>query len=137
MVAAYTSGGYEVFGEHPVTLTVADAIGTHDAWLSNNGSESAVVIAASNPFSQPISQTKNDIAHRHLLRAIASRSLQWARARGPDGSDCCCVFDVPDALAEHWLVTYQQNAALRIRKGGRPELVWHMRFDMTSEREQG
>ena len=86
-----------------------------------------MVIGASNPFSQPISQMKNDIAHRHLLHAIANRSLRWARARN-GADDFCCVFDAADALVQHWLVTYQQSAALLLKRGGRPELVWHMRF---------
>lgn len=129
LLAAYDAARYDVLGESPAVLRASDVAGSHDDWLVKNECESAVIITAWNPFGQPISQKKNDAANRHLLKAIENRSLRWTPARG--GllvEESFCVFDTSDSQIEHWLVTYQQNAALRIRMRGRPELIWHMRF---------
>ena len=73
----------------------------------------------------------------------SARQLRRQRCRGyprvgtgQDGEwfeDSFCVFDVPDALLDEWLVTFQQNAAFRVRVGERVELVWHERFRCTPE----
>jgi hypothetical protein len=133
LIATYSTARYEVFGDHPAVLSIGDSVGAHDEWLARAGRESAVVITAWNPFSHQLSQLKNDAANRHLVNAIEDASLRWAPARGssPGGGwheDSYCVFEVPESLVEHWLVRYQQNAVVRVRRGGRPELVWHVRF---------
>jgi len=133
LIATYSTAQYEVFGDHPALLLIADRSGAHDAWLAETNSESAVVITAWNPFGHQLSQQKNDAANRHLQSAIQNAALRWSPARGADpgggwSEDSYCVFDAPDSLVEHWLVRYQQNAAVQVRRGGRPELVWHVRF---------
>ncbi|MDB4915000.1 MAG: Protein of uncharacterized function [Gemmatimonadetes bacterium] len=134
VVASYEAARYEVYGDEPAVLMVRDAAGIHDEWLAANRATNAVVITAWNPFGQQISPLKNQAANRHLLQSIESRALRWVPARGADASgtwaeDSFCVFDVAHAQVEHWLVTYQQNAALCIRTGEPARLVWHMRFD--------
>jgi hypothetical protein len=134
LVATYAAARYEVYGDHPDVLMVTDMAGAHDEWLDDNNAATAVIITAWNPFSHQLSSAKNEKANHHLLQAIERRSLRWAPARsaaagGGWSEDGYCVFDVPDAMVEHWLITYQQNAAVRVRKGERVELVWHMRFD--------
>jgi hypothetical protein len=133
LIATYSTARYEVFGEYPAVLSIGDSAGAHDEWLARMGSESAVVITAWNPFSHQLSQLKNDAANRHLVNAIEEMSLRWVAARGSSAGggwheDSCCVFDVPASLVEQWLVRYQQNAVVRVRRGGIPELVWHVRF---------
>ena len=134
LVAAYAAARYEVSGEFPSVLLISDSPGIHDEWLAKNQSDSAVVITAWNPFSHQLSPAKNEAANRHLESAIRGRSLGWALASAADPTGrwreaSFCVFDVPDSLVDEWLIRYQQNAVIRVRKGGRPTLVWHVRFN--------
>ncbi len=117
-------------------FSVADPTGKHDRWLAEQGASSAVVITAWNPFSQAQSQALNEADNADLLSAIEQAQLKWFYARGCGPSeewceDGYCVFDGPDALVEEWLVTFQQNAALRVRFGGPVEIVWHKQFCRT------
>ena len=133
LIATYAAARYEVLGDLPALLLVSDTAGAHDDWLRANNSESAIVITAWNPFSHQLSAKKNELANRHLAGAIESAFRRWVPARGAAtggrwAEDSYCVFDVPDPLLEQWLVRYQQNAAVRVRRGERPELVWHVRF---------
>jgi len=133
LLAAYHATVVRIHDGNPVVLSIADPVGTHDRWLAERGKVNAVVITAWNPFSQAQSQELNEADNAVLLSAIEQEQLTWLPARGSDPAgewfeDSFCVFDVPDAMLDEWLVTFQQNAAFRVRVGGQVELVWHRRF---------
>ena len=133
LVAAYEATLYEVFGERPAVLSVADAAGAHDQWLARNDSHTAVVITAWNPFSRSLDAAANEEANALLRAAIESQNLRCVAARGrhPSGQwseESLCAFDVPDPLLDEWLIEYRQNAAIRVRLGEQPLLVWHPCF---------
>lgn len=133
LVAAYQATLYEVFGERLAVISVADTAGAHDQWLARNDSHTAVVITAWNPFSRSLDSVANDEANAQLRSAIESQKLRCVGARGrhPSGQwseDSLCAFDVPDPLLDEWLIAYRQNAAIRVRLGEQPQLVWHPCF---------
>lgn len=130
LVDAYRRTDYVVRGVAGVTLRLDDAPGRHDAWLQRANAGSAVVITAWNPFSVALQPSENEAANRRLLDEIKQAGLRCTAAVGAssDGQwaeEGWCVFDVPDTLLSRWLLAFGQNAALRVRRGSRPELVWH------------
>jgi hypothetical protein len=136
LMAAYSATIVRIHGHNPVVLAMADPVGTHDRWLAQSSKANAAVITAWNPFSEVQSQDLNEADNAILLLAIEQAQLMWVPARGSGPSsewfeDSFCVFDVPDALLDEWLVTFRQNAAFRVRVGGQVELVWHRRFRRT------
>jgi Protein of unknown function (DUF3293) len=136
LLAAYHATVVRIHDGNPVVLSIADPVGTHDGWLALRGKANAVIITAWNPFSQVQSQDRNDADNAILVAAIEEEQLTWVSTRGsgPSGEwfeDSFCVFDVPDALLDEWLVTFRQNAAFRVRVGEQVELVWNGRFCRT------
>ena len=136
LMAAYHATVVRIHDGNPVVLSIADPVGTHDRWVAERGETNAVIITAWNPFSQVQSQDLNVADNAILLADIEAAQLTWVSARGsgPSGEwfeDSFCVFDVPDALIDEWLVTFQQNAAFRVRVGGPVEIVWHRQFCRT------
>ncbi len=136
--AAYEATVVNIHGDDPAVWSFANTVGTHDRWLAKRGAVAAVVITAWNPFSRSESHERNTAENAALRSAIEQAKLTWVSAvgTGQDGAwfeDSFCVFDVPDDLLDEWLVTFQQNAAFRVRVGGRVELVWHRRFRRTPE----
>jgi hypothetical protein len=133
LLAAYSATVVRIHDGSPVVLSIADPVGTHDRWLAEHGKANAVIITSWNPFSQVQSQDLNEAENAILLAAIEEEQLAWVSARGSGLSgewfeDSFCIFDVPDALLDEWLVTLRQNAAFRVRLGGRVEIAWHGRF---------
>ena len=130
VVTAYEATVFEVFGRFPAVLSLAETPGAHDCWLARNASGSAVIITASNPFSKLTAKDCNDAANGRLHGDAKALNLSTSAARRTDPlerwfEDSICVFDLPDAVLSTWLTRYGQNAALRVRMGQAPELVWH------------
>ena len=130
LVAAYSATLYEVLGDLSAVISITDTAGAHDPWLTQNNSQTAVVITAWNPFSEQMAPAINAAANIRLQMSIETRKLHSAPAQGrhPLGEwseESVCVFDVSDELLDSWLIDYRQNAAIRVRLGEQPQLVWH------------
>ena len=136
--AVYRATIVTIPGDDPIVVSMADPIGTHDRWLAEQGSMSAAIITAWNPFSHAQPRTLNEAYNAALHSAIEQAQRRWVPARGSDPSGAWfevgfCVFDVPDVLLKAWLVTFEQTAAFRLGMGAQVELVWHERFGHTSQ----
>lgn len=130
-VAAYESTDYFAHAAERVLLRVGDPPEKHGDFLESHRAVSATILTAWNPLGQERHEAENRRAQEALLSAIRARDLRWLNASGEDPTGSWepepgfCVFDVPDAILDEWLVIFRQNAAVRVARGEPCRLVWH------------
>jgi len=130
-VAAYETTDYFAHEDKPVLLRIGDAPAIHADWLQRINAESATILTAWNPLGKEKSRQENDRAQAELRAAIGAPDLRWLPASGQDPAGTWepepgfCVFDVPDALLDQWLVRFRQNAAVQVTRQVPCRLVWH------------
>ena len=100
-----------------------------DALLVLFDVQSAVLITAWNPFSEPKTKEENEIAQQRLETSLMAQGTRFLPAIGKGTSDewaepSVLALGMRFAAAQALAVKYQQNAYLWIEKGFPAELIY-------------
>jgi hypothetical protein len=130
VVAAYLATHYHVAVDGAdLVLRIGEPSAALDRLLAREGVDTAGVITAHNPRSRPTSAAENDAAAARLIARVTALGLGHALhvGRDPAGAwpaeEGLMVFGLDDATARRIGAEFDQNAYVRCRRGGTPELV--------------
>lgn len=119
----YKTAEFEVGGAYPMRMRLGLDSGVA-VWLDRLDAHVAfVIIPSGNPATMPTAEAPG-ASLRWLLDMLKRTRLQWelARARVPGSDDevmdGVCVFDVPFALVDEWLLWLDQDAAVQASGSG-------------------
>ena len=136
LVRAYRQADYAVRdgGRREVVARIGVPGRALDRMLGRHGARDGTFITAWNPASVRRSTAANEAASRRLRYLIETSRYRWLPHEGRSASpgqtaaptwreQGFFVLDLPRATALAWAVRFGQNAVVRVRRRGAPELL--------------
>jgi hypothetical protein len=137
LVRAYRQADYAVRdgGRREVVARIGIPSQALDRMLGRHGARDGTFITAWNPASVRRSTAANEAASRRLRHLIETGWYRWLPHEGRSASSGghaadhtwrergFFVLDLSQATALAWAVRFGQNAIVRVRRGGAPELL--------------
>jgi len=131
LIEAYRATDYVLFRvEGDITLNIGLPNAAFDRELDRHRADSAIVVTAFNPRSRLLSEAENRARHAELTALLDARGYGYALGEGRDPTGRwkaeleCVVFDMPLDAALEIARRFEQNAIVRVERGGAPALVY-------------
>lgn len=128
-IEAYLATEYRVLGEQPFVLRIGQPSEQLRAVYLKRGVESAAMLTAWNPYSEPRSAAENEAAHYRLVVELDRLGLTHQRAQGADATgewppeDSRFVLGLDFATAASLGMKFAQNGIVWVGADAIPKLV--------------